>query len=128
MHDSVHNLVPIPTLLHNALDRAVDAQEVLHLPDVLCLPRNRIVLPGKPQRLPETGVLLLRHQETQTQIGQPDGEAFHSTEKHTLTLREGGRFAEATAGVNHRFSVTGGAATFPASAAAPMSLYLGRAF
>jgi len=49
---------------------------VLHLPDVLRLPRNRIVLPGKPQRLPETGVLLLRHQETQTQIGEPDGDAF----------------------------------------------------
>ena len=83
MHDSVHNLVPIPTLLHNALDRAVDAQQVLYLPDVLRFPRNRVVLPGKPQRLLETGVLLLRHQETQTQIGEPDGEGFD----HTPTVK-----------------------------------------
>ena len=76
MHHSVHNLVPIPAFLHDALDRAVDAQKVLHLPDVLCLLRNRVVFLGKPQRLLETGVLLLRHQETQTQIGQPDGDGF----------------------------------------------------
>lgn len=49
---------------------------MLHLPDVLRLPRNRVVLPSKPQRLLETGVLLLRHQETQTQIGEPDGDGF----------------------------------------------------
>ncbi len=49
---------------------------MLHLPDVLRFPRHRVVLPGKPQRLPETSVLLLRHQETQTQIGEPDGEGF----------------------------------------------------
>ena len=50
---------------------------MLHLPDILCFLRHRVVLPGKPQRLPETGVLLARHQETQTQIGQPDGEVFY---------------------------------------------------
>jgi len=49
---------------------------VLHLPNVLRFLRHRVVLPGKPQRLPETGVLLLRHQETQTQIGEPDGDSF----------------------------------------------------
>ena len=49
---------------------------MLHLPDVLRLLGNRVVLPGKPQRLLETLVFLLRHQETQTQIGQPDGESF----------------------------------------------------
>ena len=49
---------------------------MLHFSDVLRLLRNRVVLPGKPQRLLETGVFLLRHQETQTQIGEPDGEFF----------------------------------------------------
>ena len=49
---------------------------MLHLSDVLRLFRHCIVFPGKPQRLLETGVLLARHQETQTQIGEPDGDAF----------------------------------------------------
>ena len=95
---------------------------MLHLPDVLRLPRHRVVLPGKPQRLLETGVLLLRHQETQTQIGEPDGECFpHGLDpfpkKHTLILREGGRFAEATAGFQiHIPSGTGGATNWTASA------------
>ena len=53
---------------------------MLHFPDVLRLLRHRVVFLGKPQRLLETGVLLARHQETQTQIGQPDGEVlYHST-------------------------------------------------
>ena len=53
---------------------------MLHLPDILRLLRNRVVFPGKPQRLLETGVFLSRHQETQTQIGEPDGEMlYHST-------------------------------------------------
>ena len=49
---------------------------MLHLPDVLRLLGHRVVFPGKPQRLLETLVFLLRHQETQTQIGEPDGDGF----------------------------------------------------
>ena len=77
MNHSVHNLVPIPPLLHNALDRAVDTQQVLHLPDVLRFLGNRVVLHGKLQRLLETLVLLLRHQETQTEIGEPGGDELY---------------------------------------------------
>jgi len=49
---------------------------MFHLPDILCFLRHSVVFFGKPQRLLETGVFLLRHQETQTQIGEPDGEFF----------------------------------------------------
>jgi len=77
MDNCVHNLVPIPAFLHNPLDGAVYAQQVLYLPDILGLLDHRVVLGGKFQRLLETGVLRARHQETQTQIGEPGGDALY---------------------------------------------------
>ena len=74
MDNSIHNLVPIPAFLHNPLDGAIDAQQVLYLPNILGLLDHGVVLGGKLQRLLETGVLRARHQETQTQIGEPGGE------------------------------------------------------
>ena len=62
MDNCVHNLVPIPAFLHNPLDGAVYAQQVLYLPDILGLLDHRVVLGGKLQRLLETGVLRRRHQ------------------------------------------------------------------
>jgi len=47
---------------------------MFHLADVLGLFHHVVVLHGKLQRLLETLVLLLRHQETQTEIGEPGGE------------------------------------------------------
>jgi hypothetical protein len=76
MDNRIHNLVPVATFLDNPLDRPVDAHEMLHLPNVFCLLDHRVVFGGKLQCLLETGVLLPRHQETQTQIGEPGGEEF----------------------------------------------------
>jgi len=77
MYNCVHNLVPITAFFHDALDRAVDGQQVLYLPDILGFPYHRVVLGGKLQCLLETGVLRARHQETQTQIGEPGGDALY---------------------------------------------------
>ena len=74
MDNSIHNLVPIPAFLHNPLDGAIDAQKMLYLSDILGLLDHRVVLGGKLQCLLETSVLRARHQETQTQIGEPGGE------------------------------------------------------
>jgi len=50
---------------------------MFHLANVLCLLDHVVVLHGKLQCLLETLVLLLRHQETQTEIGEPSGEEFY---------------------------------------------------
>lgn len=77
MDNRIHNLVPIPSILDNPFDGPVDAQEMLHLANVLGLLDHVVVLHGKLQRLLETLVLLLRHQETQTEIGEPSGDELY---------------------------------------------------
>jgi len=74
MDNRIHNLVPIPSIFDNPFDGPVDAQEMFHLANVLGLLDHVVVLHGKLQCLLETLVLLLRHQETQTEIGEPGGE------------------------------------------------------
>lgn len=77
MNNCIHNLVPVAPFLDNPFDGAVDAQEVLYLPNILGLLDHCVVFRGKLQSLLETGVLRARHQETQTQIGQPGGDALY---------------------------------------------------
>ena len=79
MHNGLGHFVPVATFLDNPFDRAVDTEEVLHLPDVLGLLGHQVVFGRKLQCLLKTVVLRSRHQETQTQIGQPNGDAFHLT-------------------------------------------------
>jgi hypothetical protein len=88
MDNGIHNLVPIPSILDNPFDGPIDAQKVLHFPDVLRLLDHVVVLHGKLQRLLETLVLLLRHQETQTEIGEPGGDSFAHLIINLLELLE----------------------------------------
>jgi len=77
MDNRIHNLVPIPSILDNPFDGPVHAQEMLHLPDILGLLDHVVVLHGKLQCLLETSVFRASHQETQTQIGEPGGDAVY---------------------------------------------------
>jgi len=62
MHNGLGHLVPVAPLLDNPLDRAVDTEEVLHLPDVLRLLGHQVVFRCKLECLLKTGELRLRHQ------------------------------------------------------------------
>ena len=45
--------------------------------DILRPTGNPVVVLGTLQRLLETGVILCRHQETQTEIGEPGGDELY---------------------------------------------------